>query len=526
MKPNKIKSIASALLMGVALMGCHDPKELIIIEGNLPIKTSALYMVGDATPNGWSIDNPTPLTAEGEDPLVFSWEGNLYAGEMKLCLSTGSWDVAFIRPEANGTEIGHDGIENATFAMSAGDPDNKWRVTEAGLYHLTFDLRNWTMSTAYLGGQELPPAEPIEAEALYIVGDATPGGWNIDGPTECVKQSQYIFVFEGELKPGEMKACTATGSWDVAFVRPASDGCKIGKDGVENDGFVYTTGPDNKWRVADHGEYRLTFDLEHLTIKAEYLKEIVNEKNPIETGTLFMIGDATPGGWSMDDASEFTVDPSDKYIFTWEGDLVEGSMKACTERDGTFSCPFLRPESAGVEISPDGVAAPGFVYTTGPDDQWRVTKAGRYRITFNLRDWTIEAKAAGDAPDTPDTPDTPAVNPIEAKMVLMIGDATPNGWSMDDATELTVDPSNSYLFTWEGELKTGEMKACTERDGTFSCPFLRPTFNGCKISRSGVEAPEVVYTTDPDDKWQVTEAGRYRIAFDLAKRTIAVTPLD
>ena len=41
---------------------------------------------------------------------------------------------------------------------------------------------------------------------------------------------------------------------------------------------------------------------------------------------------------------------------------------------------------------PDGVAAPDFVYTTGPDDQWRITKAGRYSITFNLKEWTIEAK--------------------------------------------------------------------------------------------------------------------------------------
>ena len=175
----------------------------------------------------------------------------------------------------------------------------------------------------------------------------------------------------------------------MPFIRPASNGEKLSKDGFENPGFVYSASPDNKWVVADAGVYHLTFDLENWTVKADFIEEIVNEKNPIETATLFMIGDATPGGWSMDDASEMTVSSSNRYIFTWEGELVNGSMKACTERDGTFSCPFIRPSQAGVEINSNGVAASDFVYTTNPDDQWRITESGRYRITFDLENWTI-----------------------------------------------------------------------------------------------------------------------------------------
>ena len=104
--------------------------------------------------------------------------------------------------------------------------------------------------------------------------------------------------------------------------------------------------------MVDAGEYTLTFDLENWTIAAEYKGEMPDvEKEPIETESLFMIGDATPGGWSMDDASVFVVDRSDKYVFTWEGELVTGSLKACLERDGSFSCPFIRPASADVETS-------------------------------------------------------------------------------------------------------------------------------------------------------------------------------
>ncbi|MDE6137068.1 MAG: SusF/SusE family outer membrane protein, partial [Muribaculaceae bacterium] len=169
-----------------------------------------------------------------------------------------------------------------------------------------------------------------------------------------------------------------------------------GPEGEPGKRVCFSTSPDDQWRITKAGEYKLTFDLEHRTIAAQYIGNAQggggDERAPIESETLYMIGDATPGGWSMDDATAFTRSESDGYTFTWQGTLAEGNMKACLQPDGTFSCPFLRPSSAGVEIGPDGVAAPDFVYTTSPDDQWHITKAGRYSITFNLKEWTIEAK--------------------------------------------------------------------------------------------------------------------------------------
>lgn len=525
MKKQYIPFVAGAL--AAAMLGCvscEGEKDLIIIEGNLPIKTTTLYMVGDATPTGWSIDNPTPLAAEGEDPLVFEWEGSLNTGEIKLCLVPGSWDVGFIRPETNGTAISSTDITDATFAMHAGDPDDKWKVTEAGSYHLTFDLRNWTMSTRYLGSAPAPVIEPIETETVYMVGDATPNGWNIDAPTELTKVSAYIFEYEGVLLAGELKCCLAPGSWDVDFIRPASEGVEINRDGVADPGFVFTGSPDNKWKVSVGGTYKLTFDLEKWTIAAKFLAELpTQEKTPIEAENVYMIGDATPGGWSLDAASTFTK--TSGYVWTWEGELVNGSFKAMTD-NSSFDVPFIRPEKAGVEVNDKGVAESGFVFTTAPDDQWKVTKAGTYKLTLDLENWTIAAEYKGggsepEEPEQPEQPVDPGTKPFEAKTLNLIGDATPGGWSMDELTALTLDADGN--FVWEGELKTGEMKACVEADGSFSCPFVRPTFNGCKISRTGVEDPAFVYTTDPDDKWQIADAGKYRLVFDTKKWTLTAT---
>ena len=91
----------------------------------------------------------------------------------------------------------------------------------------------------------------------------------------------------------------------------------------------------------------------------------------------------------MDNATAFSRDANDKYVFTWEGELVTGDMKACLVQDGTFSCPFLRPSSAEVDITAAGVSATDFVFTTAPDDKWHVKEAGKYRLTFNLKAWTI-----------------------------------------------------------------------------------------------------------------------------------------
>ena len=274
MKVNKIFGLLSALLLITGLWSCDDEKELIIIEGNLPIKTSALYMVGDATPNGWSIDSPTPLAAEGEDPLVFEWEGSLSTGEMKLCLVAGSWDVPFIRPEVNGEEISSTDISEATFAMHAGDPDNKWKIAEAGVYHLTFDLSKRTISATYIGnsGTTTPGKEPFKASTLYIIGDATPGGWSMDNAT-ALSLKDGCFVWEGTLGKGELKACIEPdGSFQCPFVRPTFNGCKISKSGVESAEFVYTTDPDDKWLVTDAGKYRLSFDIEAWTLTATFIE--------------------------------------------------------------------------------------------------------------------------------------------------------------------------------------------------------------------------------------------------------------
>lgn len=497
MKLKNIFSLLSVLLL-LTLGGCEGAKDLVIIEEDLPIKTSVLYMVGDATPKGWDINSPTPLVASDEDPLVFTWEGNMNVGEMKLCITTGSWNDPFIRPLTGGTEIGKEPINDAPFKMTAGDPDDKWNIVEAGVYRLEFDMRHRTMSTEYLREPDGPEITPIETENLYLIGDATPSWWNIDTPTPCERISDFIFVYEGGLNEGALQALLTPGDWAPAFILPIEADSKIGKSGKDKETFNYSINHNNMWQVEDAGRYRLTFDLEHWTISAEYLGAYAPEK-------LYIVGSATAGGWSLDNATELTPVDGIEGEYTWTGYLSKGTFKATTVKD--FGAPFYRPSSSDCQISENGITATDVVLTSEPDDQWNVVTAGNYKIDINTKKMTISAEYLGD----------PGKRPIETSTLYILGDATPNSWDIGAPTPLVM--KSEHVFVYEGKLFKGALQA-TAMAGDWNVPFILPVANGCKISKTGVESDEFDYLVDHTNMWQVEDSGNYRLTFDLENWTI------
>ncbi len=496
----KLKNIFYLLwvLLLLPLYSCEGEKDLVIIQNDLPIKTSVLYMVGDATPKGWDINSPTPLVASEDDALVFTWEGNLNVGEMKLCMTTGSWNDPFIRPLTGGTEIGKEPITDAPFKMNAGDPDDKWNIVAAGVYNIKFDMRHRTMSTVYLREPDGPEVTPIETENLYIIGDATPSWWNINSPTPCEKISDFIFVYEGGLNEGALQALLTPGDWAPAFILPIDADSKINKSGKDKELFNYSINHTNMWTVEDAGRYRLTFDLQNWTISAEYLGAYAPEK-------LYIVGSATAGGWSLDNATELAAVDGIEGEYTWTGYLSKGTFKATTVKD--FGAPFYRPSSADCQISENGITATDVVFTSDPDDQWTVVTAGNYKIDINTKKLTISAEYLGD----------PGKRPIETTTLYILGDATPNSWDIGAPTPLDMKSEN--IFVYEGKLFKGALQA-TAVTGDWNVPFILPVTNGCKISKTGVESNEFDYLVDHTNMWQVEDSGNYRITFDLENWTI------
>ena len=81
---------------------------------------------------------------------MFIYDGILSQGELKAYLTPGNWDSPCVRPLTAGSPISKaDNVE--PFQLYSGGEDLKWSVKNAGHYRLVFDLRNWTLSTTFLG---------------------------------------------------------------------------------------------------------------------------------------------------------------------------------------------------------------------------------------------------------------------------------------------------------------------------------------------------------------------------------------
>ena len=85
---------------------------------------SQLWIVGDATPNGWNIDAPNEMKVSPFNPYIFTYNEVLNAGEFKIPTTTGNWGADFYRPLTN-----HPPITDTSAVLTFGNanpPDDKW----------------------------------------------------------------------------------------------------------------------------------------------------------------------------------------------------------------------------------------------------------------------------------------------------------------------------------------------------------------------------------------------------------------
>ncbi len=226
-----------------------------------------LYLVGGATPGGWDLDKATPINTT--TPGVYKTEIDLEKGEFKACFVP-DFNMDFLRPIVNLTEISADGVANhgmGEWKQTTAATDFMWRVVTAGKYELTFDINNMTFD-ARLISRTYP-------SILYLVGAATPGGWDLDKATAITSSSPGVFTTEINLSTGEFKACFEL-NWASDFLRPVVNQTQVSADGVANHSmgeWKESVGPDYKWYVVTAGRYKLTFDLVNMTFDAQYIYE-------------------------------------------------------------------------------------------------------------------------------------------------------------------------------------------------------------------------------------------------------------
>ncbi len=308
--------------------------------------SKTLYLIGNSSPKGWNPDNALPLNPSASDPTVFIYQGTLGIGDLKFITTLGQLLPSYQK----GTDNSH-----IVYRTLESQPDNKFTVNEAAVYKVTVSLLDLTISIIKM---DLPPYNTI-----YMVGSAAPNGWDIGNSTPLIQNANnpYEFTYSGVMQAGEFKfPVNRNGDWGQDMYMKTDDShMYLHKGG---------TSGDDKWTIAKKGYYTITLSLLDNTISINRLK-------------LYMVGSATPIGWSIDRAVELTENATDGCIFNYTGPMVAGEFKFPVNRDGSWGQNmYMRTDDTHMYLHIGGAS---------DDNKWTISLAGDYVINANVETLSI-----------------------------------------------------------------------------------------------------------------------------------------
>jgi hypothetical protein len=307
--------------------------------------SKTLYIIGDASPNGWDAGKAIAMTPSDTDPTVFVYQGSLNAGSLKFITTQGQF-----LPSYNRTDDTH-----VIYRTNDTQADDKFTISTAAVYKVTVSLLDLTISITKM---DLPPYS-----TLYIVGDAAPNGWDISNATQLVQDNNnpFIFTYTGVLKSGSFKfPVNRNTDWGQdMYMRVDDSHMYLHKGGAID---------DNKWTIDKKGYYTLTLNLLDNTIS-------------IQRTELYMVGSATPIGWSIDQAIAMTEDATDGCIFTYNGPMVAGEFKFPVNRNTDWGQNmYEKVDDTHMYLHIGGAS---------DDNKWTLSAGGNYLITANIETLTI-----------------------------------------------------------------------------------------------------------------------------------------
>ena len=152
------------------------------------------------------------------------------------------------------------GADNSSVVKrtSETEADDLFQINEAGLYYIYLSLKDMTISY-----------KKLLYENLYLVGNATAAGWDIEKVIAMTPDNlnPNIFTYQGALQEGELKILAQRKFDGTTFKPLVPDGS------IESTDVQVTPGeqPDYKWKITAEqaGLYKITLDTEKMEIKLE-----------------------------------------------------------------------------------------------------------------------------------------------------------------------------------------------------------------------------------------------------------------
>lgn len=332
-----------------------------------------IFIVGTAI-NGLDPAKSVKMTEEIPEEK-YTWNGVMKRGSYQFILS----NISLLPSYTQGTEKG-----SIIFNETETGRETLFTVEKDGFYSLTLNIETGTLQSVY-------PA--AEYDNIWMIGAATPAGWDIMNAVKLKKDpsNQVAFYYEGWLNSGEMKfPLELRSDWNFATLMPVENGAnENGDNRMER---IESGGHDYKWNIGKAGNYRMTLNTYTMTIEFKESKQEIPDEVPYTK--IWMLGDATPAGWTQGrDAFTYDFD-AEKGTFYWEGKLKAGMFKCPTNVDDGWQITCFMPTNvvrgenyAHLTETSTKVVAPG-----GDDHQWKVeeNETGNYRVELNVINNTIK----------------------------------------------------------------------------------------------------------------------------------------
>lgn len=344
--------------------------KLIKITSYKPV-SKTLYLIGDATPNGWNIDNAIGMNSVSGAAGGFVWQGKLNAGELKFITILGQFAPSYGK-----------GIDDTKlyFRETLNDPnDVKFKISTTGIYKISLNIVNQVIKIEALDAPEY--------SSLWFVGGFS--SWKFV-PMNMDANDPFIFHYNAELKSSnpndEFKIATAP-SFDsnVHFLRPEINGQGPGTNLTvvkwSEDEKAGSTN-DYKWKLAS-GTYKIKLDTRDMKI------DIVPF---IPYAMIYMVGDATPGGWSIDKATPLVATAGNSNKFSWTGTLNAGEMKFSCDKQSDWNGAWFLASQGSLEPTGNSESMIFSASGSNPDNKWKIITSGSYTIQLDQLQETITIK--------------------------------------------------------------------------------------------------------------------------------------
>lgn len=231
---------------------------------------------------------------------------------------------------------------------------------------------------------------------------------------------------------------------------------------------------------------------------------------PSFANTISLIGEATPGGWSLDNA--VAMKPTADGVFEFVGDLKDGSLKLITQND---FAPSYGPQTNGDSLVIGTVELAYRATYDDPDNAFAV-KAGRYSLVLDLSGEVAKLTVA-DGTGLADKwyveyPDT----------LYAVGDATVAGWTATEAIALSETADNSGIYVDTLLLKSGELKFLNQKD--WGAGYGARVANE-PINNAGVYALAALDSTDMKFKVALPKATEFVVEVNVVEGSLTLTAL-